>query len=82
MSKATGMNLLCPYNCLYIPSSSYIRTSPVAEVRMMNEGASPDRVRLIVKVSSGSLMRSLVILMFTHCCESHGAKTTVLLTAS
>ena len=25
-----------------------MRTSPVAEVRMMNEGASPDRVRLIV----------------------------------
>ena len=48
---------------------------------MMNEGASPDRVRLMVKVSSGSLMRSLVILMFTHCCESHEAKITVLLTA-
>ena len=49
---------------------------------MMNEGASPDRVTLIVRVSSGSLMRSLVILMFTHCGESHEAKTTVLLTAS
>ena len=49
---------------------------------MMNEGASPDRVRLIVKISSGSLMRSLVILMFTHRCESQGAKITVLLTAS
>ena len=49
---------------------------------MMNERASPDMVRLIVKVSSGSLMRSLVILMFTHCRVSHEAKITVLLTAS